>query len=189
MEEIDRLQKKECALEVLTPVEDFAGKSCVLMQAYISNAKVNSFTLISDTNYIASNAGRVARALFEICLKKGQAGAALKLLRIAKSVDKRIWWFQTPLRQFDGIPSNVFRALEERKGKSASYDAYDKILYLLDMEPGKIDYLFYLSTKLILNLTIFTSVSHSRGNWTALQMAERGQRNKKNSQVFAISGC
>lgn len=136
MEEIDELQKKQCALEVLSPVEEFSGKSCVLMQAYISNARINSFTLMSDTNYIASNAGRVARALFEICLKKGQASAALKLLRIAKSVDKKIWWFQSPLRQFEGIPSNVFKALESRDGQS-SYDAFEKILYLLDMEPGK----------------------------------------------------
>lgn len=130
--------KSDCALDLLTPVEDFAGKSCVLMQAYISKAKINSFTLISDTNYIASNAGRVARALFEICLKKGQAGAALKLLRIAKSVDKRIWWFQTPLRQFDGIPSNVFRALEAHEENSSSADAMDTVMYLLDMEPGKL---------------------------------------------------
>ena len=136
MEEIDELQKKQCALEVLSPVEEFSGKSCVLMQAYISNARINSFTLMSDTNYIASNAGRVARALFEMCLKKGQASAALKLLRIAKSVDKKIWWFQSPLRQFEGIPSNVFKALESRDGQS-SYDAFEKILYLLDMEPGK----------------------------------------------------
>lgn len=137
MEEIDKLQKSQCALDVLTPVEDFAGKSCVLMQAYISNAKVNSFTLISDTNYIASNASRVARALFEMCLKKGQASGALKLLRIAKSIDKKIWWFQTPLRQFEGIPFNVFSALESRDEQN-SYDAYDKLLYLLDMEPGEI---------------------------------------------------
>lgn len=58
MDEIDRLMKTQCALAVITPVEDFAGKCCVLMQAYISNAKVSSFTLISDTNYIASNAGK-----------------------------------------------------------------------------------------------------------------------------------
>ncbi len=138
MEEIDKLQKSQCALEVLTPVEDFAGKSCVLMQSYISNAKINSFTLISDTNYIASNAGRVARALFEMCLKRGEASAALKLLRIAKSVDKRIWWFQTPIRQFEGIPANVFKALESRDTHS-SYDAYEKMLYLLDMEPGELN--------------------------------------------------
>lgn len=137
VEELDKLEKHHCAIDVKTPLEDFAGKSCVLLQAYISKAKINSFTLISDTNYIASNAGRVARALFEMCLKNGQANAALKLLRIAKSVDKRIWWFQTPLRQFEGIPSNVFTALECRDEKPSKYDAYDKVLYLLDMEPGK----------------------------------------------------
>ncbi len=59
LDEIDRLKKTQSALEVITPVEDFAGKCCVLMQAYISKAKVSSFTLISDTNYIASNAGKL----------------------------------------------------------------------------------------------------------------------------------
>lgn len=67
MEELDKLKNNECALEVKTPVEDFAGKSCVLMQAFISKARVNSFTLISDTNYIASNAGRNQPARYYLC--------------------------------------------------------------------------------------------------------------------------
>jgi activating signal cointegrator complex subunit 3 len=64
LDEIDRLKKENCPLGVKIPVEEFSGKCSVLIQSYISCAKVNSFTLISDTNYIASNAGRVARALF-----------------------------------------------------------------------------------------------------------------------------
>jgi replicative superfamily II helicase len=64
LDEIDKLKKYDCPLGVKIPVEEFSGKCSVLMQSYISCAKVNSFTLISDTNYIASNAGRVARALF-----------------------------------------------------------------------------------------------------------------------------
>lgn len=96
-------------------VDESAGKSNVLLQAYIGHAKITSFTLISDTNYIASNAGRVARALFEMCLKRGMAGQAAKLLRIAKSIDKRVWWFHTPLRQFsEDLPRNIFPAIESR---------------------------------------------------------------------------
>ena len=133
---VDRLKKEACPLAVRAPVEEFSGKCCVLMQAFISGTKVNSFTLISDTNYIASNAGRVARALFEMCLKRGLAGAAVKLLRIAKSVDHRLWWFLTPLRHFGNeLPSNVFKALEARK---ADYDSYAAALSLLDMQPGEV---------------------------------------------------
>ena len=36
----------------------------------INNSRVNSFTLQSDINYVAQNAGRITRALFEICLIK-----------------------------------------------------------------------------------------------------------------------
>lgn len=64
LDEIDNLKKEHCPLGLKIPVEEFSGKCSVLLQAYISCAKLNSFTLISDTNYIASNAGRVARALF-----------------------------------------------------------------------------------------------------------------------------
>ena len=41
------------------------------------------------------------------------AGHAAKLLRIAKSVDKRVWWFHSPLRQFsEDLPNNIFPAIE-----------------------------------------------------------------------------
>ena len=93
---------KKCPLKVEPPIHEPSDKAFVLMQAFISRLNIRSFTLISDTNYIASNGGRVARAMFEMCLKQGNAGPAIKLLRIAKSIDRRIWWFQSPLRQFEG---------------------------------------------------------------------------------------
>jgi activating signal cointegrator complex subunit 3 len=52
MDEIDSLKKK-CVLDVDVPTDEFSGKSCVLLQSFVSNAKISSFTLISDTNYIA----------------------------------------------------------------------------------------------------------------------------------------
>lgn len=139
IEEMEKL-KKECPLDIRTPIEDFQGKCCVLMQAFISCSRVKSFTLISDSNYIASNAGRVARALFEMVLKLGKAGAALKLLRIAKSTDKRIWWFQTPMRQFESeLPQNVYKALESRSDTSKTgFDGFESALSLLEMQPGEV---------------------------------------------------
>jgi len=140
LDEVDRIKKESCPIKTLAPVEEFSGKCNVLLQAYISRARVNSFTLISDTNYIASNAGRVARALFEMCLKNGRASAALKFLRLAKSIDHRIWWFQSPLRHFESeLKKNVYVALEDQKVASEDgYSTLDRAISLLDMEPNEV---------------------------------------------------
>lgn len=69
LKEVEALMK-HCPLSVKRPVDESAGKVNVLIQAYISRARVNGFTLVSDTNYVAQNGGRVARALFEIALKQ-----------------------------------------------------------------------------------------------------------------------
>ena len=119
LDEVDTLKKESCPPETLGPVEEFSGKCSVLLQAYVSKYRISSFTLISDTNYVASNAGRVARALFEMTLKGGNAPAALKFLRLAKSIDHRFWWFQSPLRAFGHeLKTNVFVALEDSGSKS-----------------------------------------------------------------------
>jgi activating signal cointegrator complex subunit 3 len=136
--EIDGIIAKACPLKVDQPVHEPSDKAYVLMQAYISRHNIRSFTLISDTNYIASNAGRVARAMFEMCLKRGSVGAAVKLLRIAKSVDRRIWWFQTPLRQFEGELKNQVYAALESKQRGEGYDTFDYTLSLLDMQRGEV---------------------------------------------------
>ena len=140
LDEVDRLKKESCPLDNHAPVEEFSGKCNVLLQSYISKARVFSFTLISDTNYIASNAGRVARALFEMCLKNGNAYAALKYLRLAKSIDHRFWWFQSPLRAFENeLKKNVFVALEDsRVGSEQGYDTLERAVSLLDMEANEV---------------------------------------------------
>jgi activating signal cointegrator complex subunit 3 len=60
--ELDTLQKS-CPLKYDGPIHDSSTKSFVLMQAFISREKIKSFTLISDTNYIASNAGKTSSAI------------------------------------------------------------------------------------------------------------------------------
>ena len=67
---MDKL-KKSSFIKCSAPVEDTAGKVNYLLQGFLDHCKVSSFTLQSDMNYIAQNAGRIARALFEICLKRG----------------------------------------------------------------------------------------------------------------------
>ncbi|KAG7363458.1 DEAD/DEAH box helicase domain protein [Nitzschia inconspicua] len=138
--ELDDLQAK-CPLPLEGPVNDASTKTYVLLQAFISRQRPKSFTLISDTNYIASNAGRVARAIFEMCLHSDKAGTALKLLRIAKSIDNQFWWFQTPLRFFESeLGINVIKAIESRhhSGRSTGYDSMASALSLLDMTPEEV---------------------------------------------------
>jgi len=156
--ELDSIKQK-VPIDLEGPVNDSATKTFVLVQAFVSRERPRGFTLISDTNYIASNAGkflvyllacetpgslvsrnfflgRVARALFEMCIHDNKAGAALKLMRLAKSVDSQIWWFQTPLRHFEGdLGSTVLKAIESKLGigRGGGYDTFASLLTLLDM--------------------------------------------------------
>lgn len=144
--ELESLAKTTCPLALKEPHPDAENKSrvvdetdkCfVLLQAYISRKKIKSFTLITDMNYLASNAARVARSIFEICIKESQSGPALKLLRIAKSVDNQIWWFQTPLRHFEGEFNNeMYVVLESQKG--AESDSFETTMSLLDMSANEV---------------------------------------------------
>ena len=54
--ELDDLQK-ECPVPLEGPIHDSVTKVYVLMQAFITRKRPRSFTLVSDVNYIASNAG------------------------------------------------------------------------------------------------------------------------------------
>lgn len=117
-------------------ITDHVDKAFVLIQAFISREKIKSFTLVSDVNYIASNAGRIARGLFEMCLKRNKADPAMRLLKLAKSVDRQIWFFQSPLRQFEGeLGDNV---LSEIEANIRGLDALDSAVSLLDMQPREV---------------------------------------------------
>jgi replicative superfamily II helicase len=55
-----------------------------ILQAYISRARVDSFSLTADLMYVSQNAPRIARALFEICLRRGWSSAAELCLTMSK---------------------------------------------------------------------------------------------------------
>lgn len=57
-----------------------------VLQGYISNARTDSFSLIADMLYIGDNAPRIARALFEIALKKQFTGAMECILQVCLSI-------------------------------------------------------------------------------------------------------
>lgn len=101
-------------IPVKESVEEPSPKINVLLQAYISQLKLEGLSLTSDMVFIRQSAGRLLRALFEIVLKRGWAQLAEKALNLCKMVDKRIWSVQTPLRQFHGIPNEILMKLEKK---------------------------------------------------------------------------
>ncbi|KAF9267488.1 Sec63-domain-containing protein [Marasmius fiardii PR-910] len=96
-------------------VEEPAAKINVLLQAYISQLKLDGFVLLADMVFVQQSAGRIIRAMFEICLKRGWAAPAKAALDLCKMVEKRMWGSMTPLRQFKGVPSEVVRKAEGKQ--------------------------------------------------------------------------
>ncbi|AGO13973.1 AaceriAGR113Wp [[Ashbya] aceris (nom. inval.)] len=88
------------------------AKVNVLLQSYISRLKLDGFALNADMIYITQNAGRIFRALFEICLRKGWSRLLKVLLNLCKSIEKRMWLTNTPFRQFPSCPIDVIRRTE-----------------------------------------------------------------------------
>uniref|UniRef100_A0A8C9Y3Z0 Activating signal cointegrator 1 complex subunit 3 n=1 Tax=Sander lucioperca TaxID=283035 RepID=A0A8C9Y3Z0_SANLU len=115
MEELDQLLSNYCELPAAGGVENGYGKINVLLQTYISRGEVDSFSLISDLSYVAQNAARIVRALFEIALRKRWPAMTYRLLTLCKVIDKRLWGFAHPLRQFPNLSHVVLNRLEERK--------------------------------------------------------------------------
>lgn len=85
-------------------IEEPQAKINVLLQAYISRLKLEGLALMADLVYVTQSAGRILRAIFEICLKKGWALVAKTALDLCKMAEKRMWPTMTPLRQFT-VPS------------------------------------------------------------------------------------
>lgn len=106
------------------------AKTNILLQAYISRARLEDFTLGNDTNYIAQQSARICRALFMIALNRRWGHQCLVLLSLCKSIEKRIWPFQHPLHQFD-LPIPVLKQLDEKESASS-------IESLRDMEPAEL---------------------------------------------------
>ncbi len=90
------------------------GKVNILLQTHISSGSLRSFSLISDQNYVVTNASRIARALFEIVLRKNWPLLAGRLLKFAKTIERQIWDFETPLRQHPNVRSEILDKLESK---------------------------------------------------------------------------
>lgn len=87
------------------------GKVNILLQGYISQLPVDDFALISDTAYAAQNGSRIARALLEIAISRKWASVTAVIMGICKAIEKRMWPFAQPLRQFP-LKNDVLYNLE-----------------------------------------------------------------------------
>jgi pre-mRNA-splicing helicase BRR2 len=97
-------------------MEEPSAKVNALLQAYISRLSLEGFALMADMVYITQSASRICRALFEITLRRGWAGASMKCLNLCKMLDHRMWSAQTPLRQFEGkIPLDILKRIESKE--------------------------------------------------------------------------
>lgn len=102
-------------IPVKETLQDPAAKVNVLLQTWISQLKLEGYVLAADMVYVTQSAGRILRALFEICLKRGYARLSHIALDLCKMVECRQWGSMTPLRQFKGVPADLVRRLERKE--------------------------------------------------------------------------
>ncbi|KAI0979875.1 hypothetical protein GJ496_001918 [Pomphorhynchus laevis] len=102
-------------------IEEPSAKVNVLLQAYISQLKLDGFSLASDMVFITQSACRLTRAIFEIVLTRGWADLADKALLLAKMIDRRMWQSMCPLRQFKKMPEEIVKKIEK---KSIPWDRF-----------------------------------------------------------------
>lgn len=142
--ELSRLKKEAVRTEVAggnedvhakTNIYDAHAKTNILLQSHISRARLEDFTLVSDSAYVAQNAARICRALFMIALNRRWGYQCLVLLSLCKSIEKQIWPFEHPFHQFD-LPPPILRNLDEKPSLSS-------IESMRDMEPAEIGQLVH----------------------------------------------
>ncbi|CAK9029685.1 U5 small nuclear ribonucleoprotein 200 kDa helicase (Activating signal cointegrator 1 complex subunit 3-like 1) (BRR2 homolog) (U5 snRNP-specific 200 kDa protein) (U5-200KD) [Durusdinium trenchii] len=116
--EEEKVEMQKLVERVPVPVkgstDEPSSKVNVLLQAYISKLKLEGFALMSDMVYVQQSAGRIMRAIFEICLRRGWAALALRALNWCKMIGKRMWASQTPLRHFKGLAEDILRKVEKK---------------------------------------------------------------------------
>ena len=116
--EEEKLELAKLAGRVPIPVKEAvtepSAKVNVLLQAYISNLKLDGFALVADLTFIRQSAARLMRCLLDIALKRGWAGLVEKTLELCKVIERRMWRSQSPLRQFSTLPDRIARLLERK---------------------------------------------------------------------------
>ena len=133
--ELTRLNEEATKCDIEGGMDTAHAKTNVLLQSYISRARLEDFALVSDSAYVAQNAARICRALFMIALNRRWGYQCLVLLTLCKSIERQIWPTQHPLHQFD-LPPPIMRNLD-MKSSVPSIEA------LRDLEPAEIGQLIH----------------------------------------------
>ncbi|KAL1916259.1 uncharacterized protein VTP21DRAFT_5876 [Calcarisporiella thermophila] len=128
--ELKDLQEGGCFCEIKGGPDSTHGKVNILLQTFISRMQPEDFALVSDSSYVAQNASRIIRALFEIALNRNWGPVTSVLLNMSKSIDKRMWPFEHPLGQF-GLPADIIQKLE-------AHDPPPTIEQMRDMTPAEL---------------------------------------------------
>ncbi|ODN02767.1 hypothetical protein Ocin01_03915 [Orchesella cincta] len=128
--ELQKLMER-VPIPIKESVEESSAKISILLQAYISQLKLEGFALMADMVYVTQSAGRLIRAIYEIVLSRGWAQVADKTLALAKMIDRRMWQSMCPLRQFKKIPEEVIRMIEKKS------IAFDRLFDLNPLEIGE----------------------------------------------------
>ncbi|KAL9027255.1 MAG: hypothetical protein Q9196_004199, partial [Gyalolechia fulgens] len=133
--ELARLRDEAIACDVEGGNDSAHAKTNILLQSYISRARLEDFALVSDSAYVAQNAARICRALFMIALNRRWGHQCAVLLSLCQSIEKQIWSFQHPFHQFD-LPQPILKNLDEKTSLSS-------VESLRDMEPAEIGQLVH----------------------------------------------
>ena len=112
--ELETLARRQCLVEVRGDLTSKEGKVNVLLQSFISRARIDTFSLVADLNYVAQNAPRISRGLLEIVLRRGWPAMTETMINVCKAIDRTTWPQQHPFRQFSqSISPALVNKLEE----------------------------------------------------------------------------
>ncbi|XP_043274954.1 putative U5 small nuclear ribonucleoprotein 200 kDa helicase isoform X2 [Venturia canescens] len=111
--ELQKLMER-VPIPIKESIEEPSAKVNVLLQAYISQLKLDGFALMSDMVFVTQSASRLMRAIFEIVLFRGWAQLADKCLSLCKMIDRRMWQSMSPLRQFRKMPEEIIKKIEKK---------------------------------------------------------------------------
>ncbi|KAF8792805.1 U5 small nuclear ribonucleoprotein 200 kDa helicase-like [Argiope bruennichi] len=111
--ELQKLMER-VPIPIKESIEEPSAKVNVLLQAYISQLKLEGLALMADMIYITQSADRLMRAIFEIVLHRGWAQLTDKALSLCKMIKRRMWQSMSPLRQFKKIPDEVIKKIEKK---------------------------------------------------------------------------
>ncbi|KAL8790764.1 MAG: hypothetical protein Q9213_000388 [Squamulea squamosa] len=133
--ELSKLKEEATACDVAGGIDTAHAKTNILLQSYISRARLEDFALVSDSAYVSQNAARICRALFMIALNRRWGHQCAVLLSLCISIEKQLWSFQHPFHQFD-LPQPILKNLDEKTSLSS-------IENLRDLEPAEIGQLVH----------------------------------------------